>query len=449
MTGTLRWLTAAVIALTAGGAPAHLAAGAQAAGCPAMNGQVLTHQSDILSAETWAGDGTVHRIAFGITVRPGGSLTLAPCAVVTVNAGLVLTVTGTPAAPAKLVSRGTAARPVLVTSAVAGQPWGMWRGLTAESTFDLSYTTFENGGKGGARGAALSVRGGGPPESATVRVLKVDHLVIKDSVGTGLVMESAAAFTADSTELTVTGGGSSVLGGDYAIEISPIAAGTLPTLHVSGNAHDAIRIAGGSLYISRDLTLKNRGVPYYFVFDRVRVTDMAGTTPTLTIEPGVELRFDDYLQVGMFNKGVTNQPGKVIAVGTAANPIVFTSSKATRAAGDWPGVYLMNAAGSRLENVRIEYAGGPNGISSSNCKPASSTDAAALFIALGDAYVPAAGDFTAVTIANSKSHGINAMWTAAGAGPDLTPAFSFQAINGCRQTRNRMTNGCVPSVGCL
>ena len=147
-----------------------------------------------------AGDGTVHRIAFGITVRPGATLTLASCAVVQVNPGLVLTVTGTPAAPAKLVSQGTAARPVLVTSAVAGQPWGMWRGLTAQSTFDLSYTTFENGGRGGFHGTSLSLRGGGRPEVDAIPVLRADHLTIRGSVGTGLVMESAAAFTSNSTD---------------------------------------------------------------------------------------------------------------------------------------------------------------------------------------------------------------------------------------------------------
>ena len=415
-----------------------------------MNAQTTTHQNDITVNETWAGDGTVHRVAFGITIRPGATLTLASCAIVSVNSGLVLTVAGTPAAPAKLVSQGTAARPVLVTSAVAGQPWGMWRGLTAQSTFDLAYTTFENGGKGTFHGATISVRGGGPTEAATVRVLKADHLVIRNSVGTGLVMDGGAAFTADSTALTIKGGGSSVQGGGYPIEIGPMAAGTLPTLDVSGNAHDVIRIAAPSLYISRDLTLKDLGAPYYFVFDRVRITDATGgTTPTLTIAPGVELQFDDYLQVGFFNKGLANQPGKLIAVGTAAKPIVFTSSKSTRAAGDWPGVYLLNAPGSRLEHVRIEYAGGPNGISSANCKPAGTTDAAALFITLGDAYVPTPGDFSGVVIANSKSHGINAMWTASAPGPDVTAGFTFEAINGCKQTRNRMVNGCVPTTGCL
>ena len=424
----------------------------QAASCPALNGKGITHQSDITTNETWAGDGTVHRIAFGITVRPGATLTLAPCAVVQVNPGLVLTVTGTPAAPAKLVSQGTAARPVLVTSAVAGQPWGMWRGLTAQSTFDLSYTTFENGGRG-----ALPRHGA---ERAWWRaLLKSAPFRCSGQITWSSGVRSAPAWSwrvgppspPNSTDLIVTGGGGTVQGGDYAIEINPIAAGTLPTLIGTGNTPRCDSHRGHvRCYISRDLTLKDRGVPYYFVFDRVRVTDAAGaTTPTLTIEPGVELRFDDYLQIGFFNRGVSNQPGKLIAVGTTAKPIVFTSSKPTRAPGDWPGVYLFNAAGSRLENVRIDYAGGPNGITSANCKPAGTTDAAALFIALDNAYVPAAGrlrggDDFELEIARHQRDVDGRRRLARS-----DPGFRFEAINGCQQTRNRMPNGCVPSPGCL
>jgi hypothetical protein len=220
---------------------------------------------------------------------------------------------------------------------------------------------------------------------------------------------------------------------------------------VSGNAHDAIRIVAGSLYISRDLTLKNLGVPYYFVFDRVRITDRtSGTTPTLTIEPGVELRFDDYLLVGFVNPGLANQPGRLVAIGTPTQPIVFTSSKAPRAPGDWPGIFLFNAPGSRLEHVRIEFAGGRNGIVSANCKPAGTSDDAALLVGSKDhGYIPAAGDLASVTIASSKGHGINAMWQTSGAyAPDLTPGFSFSSINGCRQTKNGTTMACVGGPGC-
>jgi hypothetical protein len=140
----------------------------------------------------------------------------------------------------------------------------------------------------------------------------------------------------------------------------------------------------------------------------------------------------------------------LIAVGTQAKPITFTSSKATPAAGDWPGIWLFNAAGSRLEHVTIDFAGKSNGIVSSNCKPAKSTDNAALFVGTKDhSYIPSATDFVAVAINNSASHGINAMWqTEADYAPDLTPAFTFSAINGCKQTKNATRRGCPGGDGC-
>jgi hypothetical protein len=263
-----------------------------------------------------------------------------------------------------------------------------------------------------------------------------------------VVLAAGAAFTPESTELTVVGGGLSTADGNSAIQIGQLAAGTLPSLHVSGNVVDQIRVSAspGTLNIARDLTLKNLGVPYYFYFDRVRVTDPTGTfSPTLTVEAGVELRFDDYLVVGTASAGNPSHPGKLIALGTAAQPIVFTSSKPTRMAGDWPGVWLLEAAGSRLENVLIDYAGGTNGISSSNCKPAMTTDNASLFLS-----APAASsDFVAVRIDHAQSHGINAMWNAAGFGPDLTAGFSFGALGGCRQTKNATPTGCMNAAGCL
>ena len=227
-------------------------------------------------------------------------------------------------------------------------------------------------------------------------------------------------------------------------------AGTLPPLAVSGNNRDQVRLSSVPFHISGDLTLKKRGAPYHFKFDRVTV--FGPSTPTLTIEPGVELRLDDYLRIGDYNPPAIRLPGKLIAVGTPTEPIVFTSAKPNRAAGDWPGIFLLYASGSRLENVRIEYAGGRSGIISNNCRPNGSSDDAALLIGWGynpTPYIPLLGDFSNVTIANTYGHGINAMWMAAGFGPALTGGFTFHNVAGCRQTKNGRVSGCGGEAGCL
>lgn len=81
---------------------------------------------------------------------------------------------------------------------------------------------------------------------------------------------------------------------------------------------------------------------------------------TLTIEPGVIVKGDNGSAL------VISRGAKINAVGTAASPIVFTSSKAegSRAAGDWGGVVL-------LGNASINLAGGEGNIEGMPAGPAS------------------------------------------------------------------------------
>jgi hypothetical protein len=75
---------------------------------------------------------------------------------------------------------------------------------------------------------------------------------------------------------------------------------------------------------------------------------------TLTIEPGVRLRFHEksYLEIG-------HRGSRLIARGTKDKPIVFTSAAAAPARGDWIGLVFDDAVGEGtiLENAVIEYAG--------------------------------------------------------------------------------------------
>src|SRR5207247_5782706 len=114
-----------------------------------------------------------------------------------------------------------------------------------------------------------------------------------------------------------------------------------------------------------------------------------------------------YLQIGEHTSGSVEHFAKLIAVGTFTQPITFTSKKKAPAAGDWPGIFLADAPGSRLSYVNINFAGGFNGIGSANCKPNLTTDQAGLFIGTGDgSYIPSPSDFDHVNINDSASHGI-------------------------------------------
>ena len=77
---------------------------------------------------------------------------------------------------------------------------------------------------------------------------------------------------------------------------------------------------------------------------------------TLTIEPGVEVRFG-----GNFSLVIR---GKLVADGTEEKPITFTSNKLQPNAGDWVTINFTSMQPSHLEHCIIEYA--KNGIAIEN-----------------------------------------------------------------------------------
>jgi hypothetical protein len=145
-----------------------------------------------------------------------------------------------------------------------------------------------------------------------------------------------------------------------------------------------------------------------------------------------------------------NLVGVLNAVGTPAKPITFTSGEAVPAPGDWVGMWLDTATGSKLDYVEISYAGAPSGISSTNCRPDNTHDYAALIV--GDfeqQYVPPADLITNSFITNSAGFGIDAIWQSGSYNaPDLTSGNTFQSNAGCAQTYNEVTPGPCPAHGC-
>jgi hypothetical protein len=100
--------------------------------------------------------------------------------------------------------------------------------------------------------------------------------------------------------------------------------------------------------LEQDVTLKTGCVV------DVKQNALIANGKTLTIEPGVRLRFHEkaYLEIG--HKG-----SRLIAKGTKDKPIVFTSAASAPAKGDWVGLVFDDAVGegTTIENAVIEYAG--------------------------------------------------------------------------------------------
>ena len=79
---------------------------------------------------------------------------------------------------------------------------------------------------------------------------------------------------------------------------------------------------------------------------------------TLTIPAGTKLEGYAEADATAVAFLAVKQGGKIVAQGTATNPIVFTSSKATPAPGDWGGIVICGNAVTNLgTNVQAEVTG--------------------------------------------------------------------------------------------
>lgn len=95
---------------------------------------------------------------------------------------------------------------------------------------------------------------------------------------------------------------------------------------------------------------------------------------TLTIDPGVTVSFtyhnNDIDNVGAIitlpaddsNFDTPRPSGRLVAQGTANNPIVFTSARATKQPGDWGGIVMAGEGVNNIEGGRGEVEGLPDAI---------------------------------------------------------------------------------------
>ncbi|MEW5853518.1 MAG: right-handed parallel beta-helix repeat-containing protein [Myxococcota bacterium] len=125
-----------------------------------------------------------------------------------------------------------------------------------------------------------------------------------------------------------------------------------PSSIFTGNTRDEVRVLGSGL-VSRSATWQRLDAPYRAALS----LDVQGNAaPILTINPGVTILFD----AGYGIVVGAGAPGGLLALGTATEPIRFTSSSASPQPGDWSGVYLAPNcvdAQAQIGNAVIDHAG--------------------------------------------------------------------------------------------
>jgi hypothetical protein len=412
-------------ALPDGAAPSD---GAVANDCPAPTGPGTTHQS-VNADETWTAAGSPHTLLSDSTIY--ATLTLEPCAQLLLDAGRIMTVRNN----GTIVARGTASKHIRIGRQMAGAAYGQIRSLGRP--LDLAYVDIEGGGAPGNTNdyltGTLDIQGA-DATMPTQPLLKVDHVTITGSGSNGVSLHDGAGFTPGSTELTIQGSA------QFPIGMWSRAVDGVPSGHYSGNTHDEIMLygqgQGESIYESA--TIHDRGVPYLVGHPAAGGTLYVGggtAFTTLTIEPGVAMRF---------KKGgvmyVDRASGKgpavsaLIAAGTAAQPIVFTSDAASPAPGDWLGIWFgdVPAPTDVIDNARVEYAGGVSVTGSASCPipgmPPPNPDAAIRIFG-----APASQFVTNTTIANSASFGIDRGYLS-DVKTDFLATNTFSGIALCNQS---------------
>ncbi|MFZ6177911.1 hypothetical protein [Nannocystis pusilla] len=418
------------------------------AACPAPTAGPTMHDGALGMNETWTADGSPHIVTRFVSIPDGATLTIEPCAEVRMQAEAALVFGHTSSTEVTtLKAEGEPERPIRFVRD-GSEPWSALVAYHPAQLF-LAHATLEGGGSDGfLYNASLVLRGNS--ETPTKKLARVDHVTVKDSLGTGVLAQWVSGFLPESTQLVVTGSGSEE--NPYPVRLGEHTLDSLPDGEYTGNRIDKIHLdaegANSSGGLQEDGTMHDRGVPYHFgEFEgsRFSIGGPAQPLTTLTIEPGVQIEFlpGTALEIEHWTSETDPATGALVAVGTAEAPIVFTSAAETPAPGDWVGLWYgsVPAAHNRLEHARVEYAGGECGCVGFTCTDAD--EASILFIE----GVPAGAFIQNTTIAHSGNHGIARGWL--GGGPDFSASNTFEDIAGCDQTLPRdPDNGCPDGDGC-
>jgi flagellar hook assembly protein FlgD len=334
-----------------------------------------TVSGTIFTDTTWTYAGSPYIVIGNIFVYGTSSeptLTIEPGVEVRFN-GLYYLSIGYSLYKGRLVAQGTSANPIIFTSNNASPAAGNWYGIrfynhaTTESSLD--YVTVEYAGY---QYGSIYISNSSPSinNSSIINNANkgiditgnsaplITNSVISSNVTYGIYVANNSTPLISSTAISSNG--------SYAISISANDAGGLG----AGNSANSNGIYGIELRastIASDSTWPYQPVPY-IVTGNISVYGIS-TEPTLTIEPGVEVRFSGLYYL---NIGYSSYKGRLAVQGTSANPIIFTSSNASPAAGNWYGIRFYNHATteSSLDYVTIEYAGYQyGGIYISNSSP--------------------------------------------------------------------------------
>ncbi|MHB8604468.1 MAG: right-handed parallel beta-helix repeat-containing protein [Thermoplasmatota archaeon] len=320
-----------------------------------------------------------------LTVAPGVTVAFDQYAGITVG-------TGSASLPGALNAAGTAASPIVFTSHQVSKTAGWWYGLTFDPYADTGVSAMRNVTVeyGGYSQAGIYVyQYSGDFRDCTVRSSSnygvyiynanptFENCTIRDSAAHGVYTYvgnptfTGTTFRNNGQYGFYTNSGTPQVHDDTFVLNHQRPLRVAPDSVITGNTYDSntieeIEFLGGTHTLVKTLPLLTDVTtlaPVKYVYTgsvTIEGTDGANGVTTLTIAPGVTVAFDQYAAMYV-GTGSASQPGALVASGTAAQPITFTSHQSgTKTKGYWGTLEFNDFASdslSVLANVTIEYGG--------------------------------------------------------------------------------------------
>lgn len=293
---------------------------------------------DITESITWKEDNTY--IIDGSVSIDGVTLTIEPGTIVMFKEGAQIEI-GYYKANSTLIAEGTSDRPITFSSYPSASSAGDWDFIAfysgATTNCSLNHCVIEYGGGYGDSYGAIHL---------SDCEVSIKNTTIKDSENYGISLDSDSKFSSF-TGNTITSVGS------YPVSLYPNAAHTIGTNNTIASSSEVygILVKSGTYNLANETWLKQD--VQYVIDGALEIDNVAGTI--LNIEAGTTIAFTQGSQIELayYNYGT------IKAVGTASNPITFTSAAASKTKGDWDAILIYNGASDKtiFDYCNFEYGG--------------------------------------------------------------------------------------------
>ncbi len=300
---------------------------------------------DITENTTWQAQ-YVYYVDVSIDVTNAATLTIEPGTTIKFGQGKSLSISYAGSSSGNIKANGTKEKPIVFTSQADVKSKGDWNGIwlyTGANASEFNYCIFEYAGGSGWSG------GEGAITINLAKNVSIDNCIFENSESYGvrvyqsrLGLNSFTGNTFNNNEIN-----------DlklYAYNVSHIGEGNIFSKDIDVFSSD-VDAPGDVVWAKQNAN--------YILFGEVSVG--SGTGTKLIIEAGASLKFNENSHITIAYS--SSNFAMIEAIGTATEPIHFTSSSANPSKGDWNSItfYDGSSSGSVFDYCNFSDGGGYSG----------------------------------------------------------------------------------------